>query len=445
MPSPTAPSRLRRLANSATAWHALSLGAGALLILVLHRDQWFSFDEFAFLLPDGPELFDAHVGHWSTAPMLIYDAYVALFGIDSYLPWSITITLLHLGVAHLVWRLCLRAGVAPAIATAAVAVLVVLGSGGENILWGFQIGYVGAIAFGLLAFLLAWDPARSTARFVAAVAVSVFSLTWSGTSIPLVVATAAVVWWSQGWRRALIAALVPAAVYLTWYAVFALGTGPDTGGFGAQKLFVEMPLFLGVLVVLGFGAVFPLVVPGVLVVIAVVIWLVPTLRRRDLRVAAATPLILAGAAVVFALLTAFSRASLSVGSGRAGRYVYFVVVLVLPLLAWALTRVVARFPRRGIPVALVALIALAGYQGVILGFEAARQAEIEQHTHRVLSAALALHADDPDALDAGRRPDPVWAPDLTLGSLVELAENRRIGIGDYTPADRAEARANLSR
>jgi hypothetical protein len=444
MPSPTAPSRLRRLAGSATAWHVFSLVAGAVLLLVLHRDQWFFFDEFAFLLPDGPGLLDAHVGHWSTAPTLIYDAYVALFGIDSYLPWSLTIILLHLAVAHLVWRVCRRAGVSPAIATATTAVLIVLGSGGENILWGFQIGYVGAIAFGLLAFLLAWDPTRSTGRLVAAIAVSVFSLTWSGTSIPLVVATAAVVWWSQGWRRALLAAAIPGAVYLAWYAMFAVGTGPDTG-FGAQKLFVEMPLFLGVLVVLGFGAVFPLVVPGVLVVIAVGVWLVPTLRRRDLRVAAATPLILAGAAVVFALLTAYSRAALSVGSGRAGRYVYFVVVLVLPLLAWALTRLVARYPRRGIPVALVALLALAGYQGVILGFEAARQAEIEQHTHRLLSAALALHEDDPDALDPARRPDPVWAPDLTLGALVQLADSGRIGTGDYTDADRAEARVNLSR
>jgi hypothetical protein len=434
---PTAPSRVRRLLASPVAWHAASLVAGLMIILWLHRDQWFFFDEFAFLLPDGPGVWDPHVGHWSLMPTLFYDTYSAVFGIDSYGPWAITITVLHLGVAHLVWRTCLRAGVAPAIATAATAVLIVLGSGGENILWGFQIGYVGGIAFGMLAFLLAWDPTRSTPRFVAAVGVSVFSLTWSGTSIPLVVATAAIVWWSQGWRRALVAAVVPAAVYLTWYALFAAGTGPDTGGLGAQKLFVEMPLFLGVLVVLGFGAVFPLTVPGVLVVIAVVIWLVPTLRRRDLRVAAAVPLILAGGAVVFALLTAYSRASLSVGSGRAGRYVYLVVVLVLPLLAYALTRLVARFPRRGLPVAVAALVALAGYQGVILGFEAARQAQIEQQTHRLLSAALAVAASDPASIVPGSRPDPEWAPDLTTAQLLELERSGRISVGEYTPADEA--------
>ncbi|MGB3909261.1 MAG: hypothetical protein WBL06_02160 [Pseudolysinimonas sp.] len=442
---PTAPSRLLRLLTSPVAWHAASLVAGLAIILWLQRDQWFFFDEFRFLLPDGPGPWDPHVGHWSLMPTLIYDAYVALFGINSYWPWALTITLLHLAVAHLVWRVCLRAAVAPPIATAAVAVLIVLGSGGENILWGFQIGYVGAIAFGMLAFLLAWDPSRSTPRFLAAVGVSVFSLMWSGTSIPLVVATSAVVWWSQGWKRALVAAVVPGAIYLTWYALFAVGTGPDTGGFGVQKLFVEMPLFLGVLVVLGFGAVFPLIVPGVLVVIAVLIWLVPTLRRRDLRVAAAVPLVLAGAAVVFALLTAYSRASMSVGSGRAGRYVYFVVVLVLPLLAYALTRLLARYPRRGIPAAIAALLALSAYQVVILGLESARQAQIEQHTHRLVSAALALHADDPGALDPERKPDPVWAPDLTLGSLVLLADAGRIGIGDYTDADRAEALTNLSR
>jgi hypothetical protein len=442
---PTAPSRFRRLLTSPVAWHAASLVAGLVIILWLHRDQWFFFDEFAFLLPDGPGAWDPHVGHWSLMPTLIYDTYVALFGIDSYWPWAITITLLHLGVAHLVWRTCLRAGVSPAIATAATAVLIVLGSGGENILWGFQIGYVGAIAFGMLAFLLARDATSSTARFVGVIAVSVFSLTWSGTAIPLVVATAAVVWWSQGWKRALVAAVVPGVVYLTWYAVFALGAGPDTGGLGAQKLFVEMPLFLGVLVVLGFGAVFPLIVPGVLVVIAVVIWVVPTLRRRDLRAAAAVPLILAGAAIVFALLTAYSRASLSVGSGRAGRYVYFVVVLVLPLLAYAVTRLVARYPRRGLPVAVGALVALAGYQGVILGFEAARQAQIEQQTHRLLSAALAVAASDPASIDDTARPDPEWAPDLTMAQLLDLENAGRISVGDYTHADEALVITRITR
>lgn len=442
---PTARSRLRRLVGSAAAWHALSLVAGFAIILWLQRDQWFFFDEFAFLIPGGPGPFDAHVGHWSMMPTLIYDAYIAWFGLDSYWPWGITITLLHLCIAHLVWRVCLRAGVAPAIATAATAVFIVLGSGAENILWGFQIGYVGAIAFGMLAFLLAWDPTRSTARFGAAVAVSVFSLTWSGTAIPLVVATAAIVWWAQGWRRAIVAAAVPGAVYLTWYALFALGTGPDTGGLDLHKLFVEMPLFLGVLVVLGFGAVFPAVVPGVVVVIAVALWLGPTLRRRDFRVAAAAPLILAGAAIVFALLTAYSRAPLSVGSGRAGRYVYFVVVLVLPLLAYACTRLTDRFPRAGVPVAVGGLLALAGYQATLLAIEADRQATIEQQTHRYVSAALALAEDSPRTLDPAKRPDPQWAPDLTLGDLLQLRDAGRISIGDYTPHDLAVVTAGLSR
>ena len=79
---PTAPSRVRRLLTSATAWHVASLVAGLALILWFQRDQWFFFDEFAFLVPGGPGIWDAHVGHWSTAPTLIYDAYVTLFGLD---------------------------------------------------------------------------------------------------------------------------------------------------------------------------------------------------------------------------------------------------------------------------------------------------------------------------------------------------------------------------
>jgi len=442
---PTAPSRARQLLTSAALWHAASLVAGLVFLLWLQRDQWFFFDEFAFLVPDGAGLWDAHVGHWSTAPTLIYDGLAGIFGIDSYLPWALTITLLHLGVAHLVWRVSMRAGVQPLIATAATVVFIVLGSGGENILWGFQIGYVGAIALGMLSFLLAWDPSRSTPRFVAAIAISVLSLPWSGTAIPLVVATAAVVWWSQGWRRALVAAVVPGAVYLAWLALFALGTGPDTGGLDPYKVFVEMPQFLGVLVILGFGAIFPFIVPGVLVALLVALWLVPTLRRRELRVAAAVPLILAGAALLFAVMAAYSRAALSVGSGRAGRYVYFVVVLVLPLLGYALSRLAARFPRAGLPTALVLLLGLAGYQGTLLTVEAARQATIEQHTHRLVSAALTLASDDPAGVDPAGQPDPRWAPDLTLRDLIQLQDAGRITIGEYTLADLAEVSANVSR
>jgi hypothetical protein len=424
--------QLRRIAGSPAAWHILTLVAGAASILALQSTQWFFFDDFAFIDPNAPGIWEPHVGHWSTTPALVFRLLTAIFGVDSYLPFALVITALHLGAVHLVWRIARRSGVNGWIATAAAAAFTFFGSGAENILWAFQIGYVGALVCGLAAFLLAWDDSGSRARFAATVAVSVFSLTWSGTAIPLVVATAAMVWWRQGWRRALIAAVVPAAVYLVWYAVAAAGIprpAVDLGELGPAAV-----QFIGVLLILGVAAIFPSIVVGCLVVLCFVIWLVPTLRRREARVAAAAPLLLLGAAALFIVIAAVSRAEMSVGSGRSGRYMYLVVLLCVPILSYAVGRAAARF-RSGVPVAVTVLLALGWFQLGLLITEAERQSAIEQQTHRLLSAALAIYRDDPDRLAPGASPDPRWAPDLVIGDLTLLYDRGLISIGEFDEDD----------
>jgi len=433
---------LRRLERSPSFWHYVSLGAGLVTILYLQRDQWFFFDEWVFLLVDGPDLWAAHVGHWSTSPTLIYDGLRAVFGLHTYFPFALLVTLLHLSAAHLAWRISLNCGANPWLATTGALIFVFFGTGAENIFWAFQIGYIGALVFGLLAFYLSLAAKISVLRFVCITAISLFSLTWSGTSIPLVVATVALMAWRHGWRRGVILGAVTAAAYLIWYALYSLGTGPDTGGFGLHKLGIAMPQFIGVMLILGFGDIFPIPGLGFVVLLALGVWVVITIRRRINLPRALPTIFLIGGAAVFALLTAFSRATMSVGSGRSSRYVYLVTLLLLPALTVALTHVL-RGRRPAILIASLLLVALAGYQTSVLVQASAIQAKTEQSTKRLLSAALDLYLKDTPGLRLDASPDSRWAPDVQMHDLVDLYDAGYFTESQFTDADLKKASANV--
>ena len=83
-------------------------------------------------------------------------------------------------------------------------------------------------------------------------------------------------WRRDGVRRAVSYAGITAAVYLAWYVSFALGSdsNPDTGGFGLTKIFVKIPEFIGVMLILDFQRVFPVPGMGFLVLLALFVWLI---------------------------------------------------------------------------------------------------------------------------------------------------------------------------
>lgn len=448
---PTAPSRLRLLATRPATWHYASLVAGFVFLVVLHTTQWFSYDEWAFI--DGAELLEPHGGkggHWSTTPILIYQGLMAVFGLHTYLPYAIAMVLTHLAATHLIWRVALRVGAAPWIATTASAVFVVFGTGSENILWAFQTGFIGAVAVGLGALLVALSPHLSWRRLLLVVLLELFSLTWSGTAIPLVAATSVIVLLRHGWRKAIPVAVVPGAVYLAWYVVYALAGvgGVDQGELGPYKLFVAMPQFVGVLLVFGFGDVFPVPGVGFLLLLGIAAWIVVLLVRRVRLPGAAPAFVLMGAAAMFAFMTAYSRAIYSVPSGRASRYVYLVTLLLLPLLTLALTRASARVFRGrplGTTVAAGALVLLGVYQVFLLLQAAVYQSSHELQTQRLFSAALTLYLEDAPDVHLDAWPDPIWAPDIQMSELVELYDEGMIDVGAFGDEDLEQAKFYLAR
>lgn len=427
--------------RSARAWHVVTLLVGGGSIMLLQRGQWFFLDEWAFLKVGGPGYMEPHVGHWSLSAIALTQALRDTFGMESYLPYAAAVTVAHLALVHLVWRVMIRIRVQEWIATLAAAVLVVLGSGAENILWAFQVGFVGALAFALLALLMADAPHAGPWRLVGIIAATVTALTWSGTAIPLTVATAGLLWHRSGWKRAIVYACTTGGIYLTWYATYALGNpnNPDTGGLSLHKLGVRMPQFLGVMALLGWQHIFGLLGIGAIIAAAVLWWLWRVRRDGALLTSIAPALAMLAAAVLFALMAAYSRAEWSVGSGRSSRYVYLLAMLCFPVCAAALTRLVDTRPVR-LGAAVTLLTALGAYQLHLLVDAAAAQSVIETQTHREMSAALALWQQDPGAVDLLASPDARWAPDVTLGDLVLLFMDKGLQPTDVGPDDLARQR-----
>ena len=121
--------------------------------------HWFLRDEWSFLsgrsITSVHDLFRPHaLSHWSTVPVVVYRLLWFVFGARTYLPYQALVVVMHLAVAVLLRQLMRRAGVDPWVATIAAAPFILFGPGDQNIVWAFQIGFTGSIAFGLAQLLL---------------------------------------------------------------------------------------------------------------------------------------------------------------------------------------------------------------------------------------------------------------------------------------------------
>jgi hypothetical protein len=223
-----------------------------------------------------------------------------------------------------------------------MAVMLLLGSGGDDILWAFQTASIGAVAAGIGAMVVApRRPAVAAALLTVAMATSGASLAFFvGTGIHLLLTR----------PRALPWLLIPFALYGAWYLAY--------GAAGVSAL--RSPSFDGVpaYVAVGLagsaagalGTTLPAV--GVVGIAAVVIgivrfWPIPTV------VAA---LLVSG--IAFFVIAGVVRAELGPEQATAPRYVY----IVAPAFIVAGAVLLARLPRRPGAVigSVVLVVALAG-------------------------------------------------------------------------------------
>jgi hypothetical protein len=341
---------LRRTLAS-IGWPPVILAAGALVILVwLGRDMTFYHDEFAMLLLRDLSvqgIFAPHNEHLSATLVLLYRGLVQTIGTGSYWPYLGVTFALHVIVAGIVYVVVRRETTA-VWALGAMAVMLLLGSGGDDILWAFQSGTIGAVAAGMAALVVA--PRRPA---VAAILLTI-ALATSGAGLAFLVGTAIHLALTR--PRALAWLALPVGLYLAWYV-----------GFGATRMVaLRSPSLDGVpeYVLAGLAATAAGIVGSAATIVGQVVLLALAFGLGRARAVSPVVLALLASSVAFFAIAGLVRAQLGPEQATAPRYVY----VAAPGLLIAAAVLLARLPgpsRNVIGVAVLA-VSLAGNTALLI-------------------------------------------------------------------------------
>jgi hypothetical protein len=209
----------------------IALTCGVLL-LYLGRSLTFWEDEWRSITFDGGPLdYLRPVNqHWSTLPLLLFRATFHVVELRSYLPYLAEVVALHLVAVTGAYAL-IRKRVGPLVATLFAVPLLFLGSGAENLFWGFQTGFVGSVVFGVWALFFVERPTRRAAAIASLLLVG--ALASSGMGIFFLVVVAGRTIFDSSLRTRALAVVPPFMLYLVWFAL----VGRDT--VGEDRLYVE--------------------------------------------------------------------------------------------------------------------------------------------------------------------------------------------------------------
>ena len=437
--------------------HAASLLVSFAFWAYLDRHLWFFDDEWQFLVgrglwyaPTDPRsIWYPHFEHWSTLPILLWRALYSVFGLSTYWPYLLALLVTEVVVMNLLWRLCLRNGVDPWVAMAAVALLGLLGAGSEDLGWAFQVGFVGSLAFGLGAILLVDRPGPGPpqAHYALASLAALASLMCSSVGDAMAVALAVVLFARRPAKRAVAVLALPVAGYAVWWAfVGRLGlTLPGDHLRGAN--FTDLPGYVWTGLSTALGRSFDLGSAGATMLVALTAWLMwrlPHLLGRRPALAG-----LGAAAFVFYLLVGLGRDTAGDVGSTAPRYIYVAMALLLPAIAYALSpRADRRLPEAGgniaRAVAVVFLLATAlGDVGQARAWATARVALVGGLHTEVTATARLLATGVRDA--TGPTAAPVgYSPDLTAAVLRRLGRSGLLGQAEPSPVALSNARALLA-
>ena len=192
-------------------------------ILWMARTYTFYYDEWTFIeqSPDWTfvSFFQPHNEHPTMLLRAFYAVMLHTVGLRSYIPYLVALLVLHVANVLMVFSL-VRRRAGDLIAVGAAALFLVLGAGWDDLLWAFQVGWLGSVAFGLgMLLVLDGKPARWRAPVGAALVTG--SLMCSGVGLAFAVIAGVLLALSPGRRRELLWFVPVAFALAVWYV--ALG------------------------------------------------------------------------------------------------------------------------------------------------------------------------------------------------------------------------------
>jgi len=267
--------------------------------MVLGRGLTFYYDEWNFVQSaDGPYLQNILANHNGQTQMVPYTIYLVMFhtvGLHHYWPYRLLVVLLDVLIGWLLY-VAIRTRVHPVVAASMAAVLMLLGPAWQDLLWPFQIGFLGSVAGGIAAINLLDRPGRWSR--LAAWACLLLSVASSDVGVAFVVAvTLQLAWHRRTWRD-LWVPLVPGALWAGWYLSKGRSGSPLYPTSVLHSLPTATAITAGSIIGLGVG-------PGrVLILVVVVAALVALVRfpKEGARLAMAV-----AGGITFWVMTAVAR------------------------------------------------------------------------------------------------------------------------------------------
>src|ERR1700704_3910534 len=149
--------RGRRVLDPVSVLLGIAALAAVALLLMWGSKLTFLLDDWEFLLYrpgfNADSILAPHGEHISIAPILIYKALLATVGMGSSVPFLAVSIALFLATAILLF-IYLRRRVDPWLALLGATIVLFLGPAFDDLLWDFQMGFLGSLACGLGALLL---------------------------------------------------------------------------------------------------------------------------------------------------------------------------------------------------------------------------------------------------------------------------------------------------
>ena len=428
--------------------------AGSGAILWLSRTFNFYFDEWTFILPSDASwtvYLQPHNEHPAMLLRLIYAVLLGTVGMRSYLPYMAVLLALHATSVVLLFEL-VRRRAGDVVAIAAALLLLVLGAGWENLLWAFQIGFVGSVACGLSALLVLSEsgrphprearnasqagPPHQVGRPGPAALLLFGSLLFSGIGLFFLIAAGVWLALTPDRRRELVWLAPVAFALVAWYLAYGRSgaTTSVTGNLQALPLYVAWGLAASVAGLVGQS----LYGPALLVVALAVLGFSWFRHRPD-----GFTIGIAVALLAFYVVIGLSRAQIGYEQSGAGRYVYEGAIFWILLLADA----ARRLPWHGTwRPALIACVFLACFSSSVLLYTWALAKTEQMQREAADLQALATERQDP-CLNPNGVVDPLVLPQIASPGPYYRAVDRygapTVDARSVHGADFDQARANL--
>ena len=335
---------------------------GTYLVWLTH-DAYFWGDDWTFLLHKGTipgetvgTLMDPYNGHWSLAHGLTYRALFEVFGMTTYVPWLVVLVGFHVTIVVATFYVLRKARCPRWVAVGTAFAILFTGVGPEMVVYDAAMSHSGALAFGFVALAVALRTDASPRGLTVVALALTLALMWSATGISMVILCGIYLATQHGLAASVRASGPPTLIFVSWFLIWGRDDPAAQSSLG-NLANVTNYVWEGLTKVFGTAVGVPDVGPVIFVVLVLSL-----LTDREAS-SALRNLAWAGlaAASVQLVLEGVSRLHIGPFDSSPNRYAYFSLVLLSPLLALAMARLLrVTIEPKWLPIAAIT-VALVGY------------------------------------------------------------------------------------